>query len=136
MIEKQAKPVDLIGRYVELRDELRAADANYAAWKKEHFDDPMNSIEMQLLDQLNMQGVESFRTRKGTAYKKKAVSLTTADGAEFRRHVVGLEAWELINFVPNKTAVNELVDNGEPVPPGLNYSTRYNVSINRPKEDK
>ena len=126
------KPIDLIDRYVELRDQLKAADAGYAAWKNENFDTPMNEIEMQLLDQLNQSGVDSFKTKKGTAYKKKAVSVTTADGAEFRRHVIGLEAWDLIDFRPNKTTVSDLVDNGEGVPPGLNYTTIYKVNINRP----
>jgi hypothetical protein len=133
----QPRPIDLIGQFVELRDQLKAADANYAAWKKEHFDDAMNGIELQLLDMLNQQGVDSFKTKAGTAYKKKAVSVTTADGAEFRRHVIGLEAWDMIEFRPAKSVIMELVDGGDPVPPGLNYTTRYNVNINRPsKEDK
>jgi hypothetical protein len=131
------KPIDLIGQYVELRDQLKAADAAYAAWKKEQYDDTLDAIELKLLDQMNQTGVDSFKTKKGTAYKKKSVSLTTADGSEFRRHVIGLEAWDLIEFRPAKTAVVELIDNGEPVPPGLNYTTRYNVNINRPsKENK
>jgi hypothetical protein len=63
------------------------------------------------------------------------VSVTTADGAEFRRHVIGLEAWDLIDFRPNKTAVNDLVDNGDGVPPGLNYTTIYKVNVNRPTKE-
>jgi hypothetical protein len=133
---EQPRPIDLIGQYVALRSQLKAADAAYAAWKKAEYDDPMESIEMQLLDQMNVTGVDSFKTKKGTAYKKKAVSVTTADGASFRRHVIGLEAWELIEFRPAKTAIVELVDGGEPVPPGLNYTTRYNVNVNSPKEEK
>jgi len=134
--DKPTKPIDLIGTYVDLRGKLKAADAAYAAWKKEHFDAPMDDIELKLLDQMNQTGVDSFKTKKGTAYKKKAVSVTTADGSEFRRHVIGLEAWDLIEFRPAKTAIMDMVDAGEPVPPGLNYSTRYNVNINAPKETK
>ena len=62
------------------------------------------------------------------------MSLTTADSAAFRRHVIGGELWDLVNFAPNKTAINELIKDGEPLPPGLNRTTFYNVNINRPKE--
>ena len=127
-------PADLIGKYVELRDQRKAADAKFAEWRKEHFDGPMDDIEMKLLDTLNQLGSDSIKTKKGTAYKKTGTSVTTADGAAFQRHVIGLEAWELINFVPNKTTINELIDAGEPLPPGLNRTQFINVNINRPKE--
>lgn len=133
-IQLKEKPADLIGKYVALRDQRKAADEQFAQWRKENYDLAMDDIEKKLLDMLNQMGTDSVRTRQGTAYKKLSTSVTTADAAEFRRHVIGGEFWDLINFVPNKTAVNELVAAGEPLPPGLNRTGFYNVHINRPKE--
>lgn len=129
-------PADLIGRYVYLRDERKAADEQFAKWRKEHYDVEMDGIETTLLDQLNKLGSDSIKTKNGTAYKKMGVSVTTADGAEFRRHVIGGELWDLIVFTPAKGAINELIAAGEQLPPGLNRSTFWNVNINRPKGDR
>lgn len=127
---------DLIGTYVELRDQCKAADEKFAKWRKEHFDTAMTSIESQLLDQLNKLGSDSIKTKKGTAYKKMGVSVTTADASEFRRHVIGGELWDLIVFTPAKGAINELIAKGEELPPGLNRTTHWNVNVNRPKGDR
>jgi hypothetical protein len=66
--------------------------------------------------------------------KKLFSSVTTADGAEFRRHVIGLEAWDLADWKPNKTAIEELVENGEPLPPGVNRSTTWKIHVNKAKD--
>jgi hypothetical protein len=118
---------------VTLRDNRKIADEKFAEWRKENFDTPMNDIEMQLLDILNQMGSDSIKAKTGTAYKKQSVSITTADSAEWRRHVIGLEAWDLVTFTPSKTAINDLIAEGQPLPPGLNRTTFYNVHINRPK---
>jgi hypothetical protein len=133
-ITVEEKPADLIERYVDLRDARTAADATFAAFRKEEYDEPMHNIEMKLLDLLNQMGTESIRAKTGTAYKKASVSITTADGSAWRRHVIGLEAWELVTFTPAKTAINDLIAAGGELPPGLNRSVFYNVHINRPKE--
>jgi hypothetical protein len=137
MSETQApppKPTQLIARYIELRDHKKAAEAQYAAWRKTEYDDPMEEIEQQLLGMLNAQDVDSIKTKVGTAFRKVSTSVTTADGASFRRHVIGLEAWELVDWRPNKTAVNDLVKAGEPLPPGINRTTFNTVQIRRPGE--
>lgn len=127
-------PADLIGEYVQLRDLRKAKDAEYADLRREAFDTRMNDIESALLDQLNKDGADSIKTRKGTAYKKLSVSITTADSAAFSRHIIGGELWDLITFTPQKTAINELIKAGEELPPGLNRTTFWNINVNRPKE--
>jgi hypothetical protein len=123
------KPSDLIASYIELRIGRTKADEAYAEWRKNEYDAPMQEIEAKLLDMLNEMGSDSIKAQTGTAYKKLSTSVTTADGAEFRRHVIGLEAWDLVDWRPNKTAVNDLIAQGEALPPGLNRTTFYNVNI-------
>jgi hypothetical protein len=125
------KPADLIARYVELRSAKQAANKTYEAWLKEQFDDEMDDIEAQLLNTLNVLGTSSIKSKQGTAMKVHGSSVTTADGAEFRRHIIGLEAWDLVDWRPNKTAIDELIKT-EPLPPGLNRTTFVNVRIRKP----
>jgi len=125
------KPNELIARYIELRNGRTKADETFAEWRKSEFDTPMNEIEMKLLDALNQMGSDSIKTKQGTAFKKLSVSVTTADGSSFRRHVIGGELWDMVDWRPNKTAINNLIEAGEPLPPGLNRTTFYNVSVRK-----
>ena len=59
------------------------------------------------------------------------MSVTTADAREFRRHVIGTESWDLADWRPNKTIVNEMVEQGLDVPPGVNRATFLTVGIRR-----
>jgi hypothetical protein len=133
-MDQTLKPADLIGEFVQLRDLRKAKDAEYAAVRKEAYDDRMNEIQAALLDQLNKSGADSIKTKKGTAYKEMSVSITTADAAAFSRHIIGGELWDLITFTPVKTAINELIKTREQLPRGLNRTQVWTVNVNRPKE--
>jgi hypothetical protein len=125
-------PAKLIERYVKLRDEKKANEDRYAVFMREHFGDPMEELEIKLLDMLNKAGGDSLATPAGTVYRSEKVSLTTADAREFRRHIIGGELWDLVDWRPAKTAINELVETGEPLPPGLNRSVFVTANVRRP----
>ena len=124
-------PADLVAEYVALRDGKKANEELQKAWIKENFTDRMDELELLLLDFLNTSGADSIASPGGTAYKKLDTSVTVSDAAEFRRHVIGSEAWELIDWRANKTAVKDLLDAGAGLPPGVNYSSAYSVGIRR-----
>ena len=125
------KPADLVEEYIRMRDEKKQAEDRFDELVKERYGDRMAEIEVRLLDTLNKLGVDSIAGKSGTAYKKVSVSLTIADAREFRRHVIGNEAWDLANWSANKTLVNDMVERGEPIPPGLNRTTIQNIGIRR-----
>ena len=85
------KPAELVEEYIKLRDEKKRAEETYKEWLEENYNTRMNEIELTLLDQLNQLGVDCIAAKNGTAYKKISTSVTTADGREFRRHVIGGE---------------------------------------------
>jgi hypothetical protein len=128
---KKPTPAELVAEYVQLRDLRKAADERYAAWVKENYTLRMDAIELALLETLNALGSDSIASPAGTAYKKLSASVTIADAREFRRHVIGIEGWDLIDWRANKTTVQDLVKGGAEVPPGVNYSTRYTIGIRR-----
>lgn len=125
------KPSELVAEYISLRDLKKQADERYAEWSKLHYDNRMVEIETTLLQTLDELGSQSIASEHGTAFKKLSTSVTVADAREFRRHIIGGENWDLADWRPNKTAVQEIVDGGGELPPGLNYSTRFVINVRR-----
>jgi hypothetical protein len=130
-VQAVGTPAELIEKYISLRDQKEAAKKKFDEFMKTHYGDPMDAIEVQILDVLNQQGIDSLAAKSGSAYKKVNTSVTVGDASSFRRHVIGESAWDLIDWRANKTAVNDLVENGEELPPGLNRSTFISVGIRR-----
>lgn len=130
-LQAEATPAEMVAEYIELRDNKKNTDDQYAEYVKLNFTNRMEEIELKLLDFLNKSGGNNLSTPSGTVLKKLATSVTVADGREFRRHVIGGELWDLIEWRPAKTAINDLVEAGEPLPPGLNRTVFKTVNIRR-----
>jgi hypothetical protein len=126
-----ASPARLIEEYIALRDAKKHADETYAEFIKVNYADRMDELERVLLDTLNKLGVDSLAGQSGTVYRKLSTSVTVADAREFRRHVIGDEDWDVIDWRANKTAINDRVENGEALPPGVNRTTFFSVGIRR-----
>lgn len=132
MNEAVVKPSELVAQYIQLRDAKDAATQKYKDFCATHFGGPMEEIEMKLLKLFNDLGVDNLNARGiGTAYRLTQVSVTIADPREFRRHVIGNEQWDLADWRASKTAINDLVEKGEPLPPGINRVARYTIGIRR-----
>ena len=126
-----ATPAQLIEEYIVLRDAKKNADETYAEFVKVNYSTRMDELENILLDTLNKLGVDSLAGQSGTVYKKLSTSVTVADGREFRRHIIGAEDWDLLDWRANKTAINDRIDQGQELPPGVNRTTFYSVGIRR-----
>lgn len=129
--EVKTTPAEMVAKYINLRDLKKAAEDKFAEFLKEHYGEPMQKLEVELLNILNQLGSDSISSPAGTVYKKESVSVTIADQREFKRHVIGDQAWDLIDWRANRTAVNTLVENEEPLPPGINRTTFWTVGIRR-----
>lgn len=125
-------PAQLVDRYLHLRNKKEAAEAALKIWFQTNFGDEMDKLEGQLMEILLKTGMNSMSGQTGTVYKHRAVSVTTADMREFRRHVIGAEAWDLVDWRPNKTAINDLVANGDQLPPGVNRVETNVVTVRKP----
>jgi len=128
------KPIDLVARYIRLRGQMQDADKAYAEWRKLHYDEPMRDIEQEFTKLFDETGSDSIKTRSGTVYRKISTSVTTADNAALRHWVIEGQNWDVVDWKPNKTAVNDMFAKGEGLPPGVNRSTFMSVHILRPKE--
>jgi hypothetical protein len=124
-------PIALVEEYITLRDQKKVAEDKFKEWLKANLTDRMDLIEIALLDHLNALGAESIAGKSGTAYKKLTTSVTIADAREFRRHVIGGEHWDLADWRANKTVVEDMIEKGEAVPPGVNRTAFYTIGIRR-----
>lgn len=125
------KPAALVTEYIQLRDAKKQFEELASEKAKELYGTRMEEIEAKLLDLLNTLGVDSIAGKGGTAYKKLSTSVTIADAREFRRHVIGNEAWDLADWRANKTTINEVVEAGGELPPGVNRTVFATIGIRR-----
>jgi len=121
----------LVAQYVELRDKKSKITAK-AKELVGTLDDKMSKLETDILQKLNAIGVESVRTKAGTAYKKTTRSTTVGSWDDFLPWVKATDSWHMLNRAANKTAVLEYLDEAEELPPGINLFSKIEVSINRP----
>lgn len=129
-------PAKLVEEYIHLRNVKKKMAAAYADMCKKKYETRMDELEVELLDTLNKLGANSIKSETGTVHKIKSVSVTVADASIFRRHVIGLEAWDLIEWRASKTGINKIVEDGEALPPGINRSTFYTIGVRKPTDDQ
>lgn len=121
----------MVDQFVRLRDKIKEADDAHKeklAPAKEYKD----QLEAAILEKLTETGLESAKTKFGTAYKTIKKSATVADGAAFREFVIGEAEYDLVDWRANAVAVSNYLDAHEgELPPGLNYGTFVSVGVRR-----
>jgi phosphopantetheine adenylyltransferase len=122
---------NVVDAYVKLRDRK-------AQLKKEHdakvapIAEKMAQIEAFLLTQAKNQGVQSFKTEAGTAYKSQDTSVTVADKDAYLRFINENNFWHGLDVKANKTAVIEyMAEHDGDLPPGLNYRAEDVINVRR-----
>jgi hypothetical protein len=121
---------DMVDAYVRLRDKKKALDDAHKEMLKPYVE-AMEQLEGVMLAKLNETGQENAKTKAGTVYKSTEVNVSIADKDAFRRHVIGGELWDLLDWKANKTAVKDIVEEAQEPPPGVNYSSRIVVGVRR-----
>lgn len=122
----------VVAKYIETRDEIesrqKALDAELA---------DLRALQQKRTDwikaKLDELGCDNFKTPHGTAFITYKDSATVADGEVFKDWVYA--DWEIrkfyLNNAVNKTAVKQAVEEGQTVPPGVNYTRFKDVGIRR-----
>jgi hypothetical protein len=105
-------------KWKKLEDELEA--------KLKPLKDYVQAKRTEILEHLNATGQKSTQTVEGGAYWKAKVTYRVQDKDEFRRHVIGAEAWELLSWAAAPNACEEFTDEHAEPPPGL---VRNSVNI-------
>jgi hypothetical protein len=125
--ELSAPPDQLMRIYAKMRDKLEQLEASTSKLEKE-----MKLVKAALLDHCKANGVESIKTQYGSAFRTVRTTYSTADWENFHKFVLEHHAPYLLEKRLHQGAMKEfLADNPELVPPGLNSSSEYTMTIKR-----
>ena len=120
----------VIQAFVKTRDEI--------ATKKKVFDfevADLKAIQQKRSDWLKSKmdelGVESMKSEFGTSYIDWKDSASVADWPVFIDWVKTEDQFDFLNHAVNKTAIKQRLEDGEVLPPGVNYSKFKDVKIRR-----
>jgi hypothetical protein len=123
---------DAVSAYMKLRAQKDALETQIESQVKE-IKGKMDKLEAWLKVQMDAQGLTSVKSDAGTAF------LTTTDYATVESWDATLQfirehdAYDLLNKAVNKTAVRAYIEQNKAVPPGVNYGTRLEVSVRKPR---
>ncbi len=120
-------PDQLMRIYAKMRDKLEQLEVTTSKLEKD-----MKLVKAALLDHCKANGVESIKTQYGTAFRTVRTTYSTADWENFHKFVLEHQAPYLLEKRLHQGAMKEfLADNPELIPPGLNSSSEYTITIKR-----
>jgi hypothetical protein len=86
----------------------------------------------EILEFLNATNQKSANTEWGTTYWKPKITYRVMDKDEFRRHVIGMEAWELVTWGAAGNAAEAFTEEHGTPPPGCERNAVRILYINPP----
>ena len=132
-MEDEAIPLDkLVKIYRKLRGRLTELTQEYDT-QAEVLKAQQEEIKHAIKDQMKAMGVTSVRTTEGTAVMSVKTRYTTQDWDSFKKFMLEHEAIDLLEKRIAQTNMAQfLEENPGIVPPGLNSSSEYDISVRKP----
>lgn len=121
---------DLVEKYIAVRDRKAEIAAEYKA-KIAKCDEVLDRIEGALLAQFQQLGVESVRTKVGTAYCSHRTSATVADWDAALEYIKQTDNWQLLERRVSKKDIEEFKGEHGDLPPGVNWRDEVVVNVRR-----
>lgn len=120
----------LVEKYIRIRDKKSELAKSQKA-ELARFDEALLALERVFLTQMQATGAQSVTTAHGTAYQKTQTSCTIADRDAFLGFVREGDNWAFADFRANAPAVKAYLDANQALPPGVNFTTRLTVNVQR-----
>ncbi len=132
-MDKEAIPLDRLAKvYRKLRGKITELTQEYDT-AVELLKGQQDEIKNAMKDQMKALGVTSVRTLEGTVVLSVKTRYSTQDWDEFKKFVIAHEAIELLEKRIAQTNMAQfLEENPGLVPPGLNSSSEYDISVRKP----
>lgn len=122
---------DIINVYVRTRDELAAERKQYNSYEA-RAKAYMERLSMLLRDKADELGVDSFKTRSGTAYRAVKTQYRVGNWDEYVKWLQETGNFQCVEKRAAKNAVKEVHDETGEVPPGLELFTEVEFDVRRP----
>ncbi len=122
---------EAINTYVATRDELaaeRKAYNSYEAKAKNY----MDRIEMYIKTIADEMGMDSIRTKSGTAYRTVKTSYRVGNWDDYITWLKETDNFQCLEKRAAKNAVKEIHDETGEIPPGLEYHVEVGFDVRRP----
>lgn len=132
-MSETAIPLDKLAKvYRRIRDEIAVLTKDYDT-KVEQLKATQDEIKSEMRDQMKALGVTSVNTPQGTVVMSVKTRYSTSDWDSFKNFVVEHDALDLYEKRIAQTNMKQfLEENPGSVPPGLNSSAEYDISVRKP----
>lgn len=120
----------IIKRFVELRDEVKAdekAAKSAVADKKEK----LKLLTAWLQNYLITEKADSVKTEPGTVYRKQNTYYNVDNWDVFIEWAVANGRLDILKKDISSTKVAEMVEAGDPVPPGLRSYSEFEIGVRK-----
>jgi hypothetical protein len=123
----------LVKAYIKLRSAKDDLRRNYDLQDKD-LQDQMNIIQSEILDFCRNSGLDSLKTKYGTAMRSVKERYWCTDWDSFRNFVKENDAIELFEKRIHQTNMKQFMEtNPELLPPGMNIEREYSITIRKAK---
>jgi len=132
-MSEELVPLDKLAKiYRKLRGKIAELTQEYDT-QVETLKAQQDEIKNAMKDQMKALGVTSVRTPEGTVVLSVKTRYSTQDWDEFKKFVLANEALELLEKRIAQTNMAQfLEENPGSMPPGLNSSSEYDISVRKP----
>lgn len=123
--------VDVIRRYVELRDQKEALSEKHAAELKP-LNDATALIESWLMGKMNDLGCDNFKTDAGTAFRSTVVRAKVTDWEQLRDFILEHHEVDMLTRSVAGDAVKAYAsEHGGALPPGVELTSLMSLKVRR-----
>ena len=132
-MSEELVPLDKLAKiYRKLRGKIAELTQEYDT-QVETLKAQQDEIKNAMKDQMKALGVTSVRTPEGTVVLSVKTRYSTQDWDEFKKFILANEALELLEKRIAQTNMAQfLEENPGSMPPGLNSSSEYDISVRKP----
>jgi hypothetical protein len=120
----------LISTFIKLRDAKSALKAEYDE-KLNEIQEKMDLIEQEVLELVNSTGVESLKTKSGTAYRSVKTRYWIPDWSAFRDFLEEYGDVDLLEHRIHQTNFKSFLEENPDLKPPVNVDSRYSIVIRR-----
>lgn len=132
-MSEETVPIDRLAKiYRKVRSQITTLTQEYDT-KVEELKAVQDEVANAMKDQMKAMGVTSVRTTEGTVVLSVNTRYSTQDWDSFKKFVVEQDAVDLLEKrIAQGNMRQFLEENPGTVPPGLNSSSEYSVSVRKP----
>ena len=123
----------VLAKYMQLRTDKERIEADMKS-QLEPIINNMQLIEKYLKQVMDDRGITQIKSDKyGTAFLSTTDYANVENWDALLNFITTNSHYEMLQKAVTKTAVREYIESYKAVPPGVNYGTKIDVSIRKPK---